>query len=221
MQKRKCSYKKRSFPNVFIGNLQRLPLCNNQRQRPLKQVQGFPIFTTAHGFTLIELLVVVLIIGILAAVAVPQYQKAVLKSRVSTLLPVLQSLANAQEAYYLANGSYTVNATLLDVDMPAECTDTGEESGRYWSCGKHFLINFNGSNTGDWQVGAQYCPNNTDTYANCKTVRDFSIYFDYLHQEEGNHGATVAGRRCYARTQAGATFCKNLPDYTHAGTGAN
>ncbi len=100
---------------------------------------------TRRGFTLIELLVVVLIIGILAAVAVPQYQKAVLKSRVSTILPVLQSLANAEEAYYLANGTYTNNATLLDVDMPAECTlVTGTVSD--WTCGKHFMFTFSDGN---------------------------------------------------------------------------
>ena len=71
-----------------------------------------------QGFTLIELLVVVLIIGILSAVALPQYQKAVEKSRAAEALAVVRTLRTAQEAYYLANGSYTSEIKDLDVDVP-------------------------------------------------------------------------------------------------------
>lgn len=73
---------------------------------------------TRRGFTLIELLVVVLIIGILAAVAVPQYQKAVLKTRLVAPLTACETLFKSAELYRLANGTWPTKLDEFDIEMP-------------------------------------------------------------------------------------------------------
>ncbi len=73
------------------------------------------------GFTLIELLVVVLIIGILSAVALPQYQAAVDKAQYSTVLPTLLAVKRQQELYYLTNGTYADNWGDLDLSELPHC----------------------------------------------------------------------------------------------------
>ena len=75
-------------------------------------------FCPKAGFTLIELLVVVLIIGILAAVAVPQYQKAVMKSRAMGIMPLVKAIDTAQQVYKLANGTYSDSFEKLDLALP-------------------------------------------------------------------------------------------------------
>ena len=93
--------------------------------------------TISAGFTLIELLVVVLIIGILAAVAVPQYQLAVDKSKFASNMPLLDATRTAQEAYYLANGQYATEFDQLDMQIPKSFTIKLPESmgGDCWKNG--------------------------------------------------------------------------------------
>ena len=71
-----------------------------------------------QAFTLIELLVVVLIIGILAAVALPQYQKVVEKSKSAQALTMLKSVYQAADAYYMSNGEWPASFDELSVDIP-------------------------------------------------------------------------------------------------------
>ncbi|WP_424245570.1 type IV pilus assembly protein PilE [Elusimicrobium posterum] len=70
-----------------------------------------------NGFTLIELLVVVLIIGILAAIALPQYTKAVERAETREIVLLSRAVQNAQERHYLQNGSYTLDLEDLDIGI--------------------------------------------------------------------------------------------------------
>ena len=80
------------------------------------------------GFTLIEMLVVVLIIGILAGVALPQYERAVEKARVAEAKIILQNMVNAQQECLLsAKNPYDCGSFKFwentSFEPPAELTD--------------------------------------------------------------------------------------------------
>ncbi len=71
----------------------------------------------SKGFTLIELLIVVVIIGILAAIAIPKFANTKEKAFVSAMKSDLRNLAAAQEAYFADNLSYTTSTTSLDFNQ--------------------------------------------------------------------------------------------------------
>ena len=85
------------------------------------------------GFTLIEMLVVVLIIGILAGIALPQYQMAVTKAKVASILPIMRRWSDAYQEYYLQHNSYLTeegdvpDTDTLGVSWPSDwtCDDNG------------------------------------------------------------------------------------------------
>jgi prepilin-type N-terminal cleavage/methylation domain-containing protein len=70
------------------------------------------------GFTLIELLVIVLIIGILAAIALPQYQRAIEKTRATEAIIAIKNIQEAKERYRLVTGEYPSSFDQLDISYP-------------------------------------------------------------------------------------------------------
>ena len=81
---------------------------------------------TKKGFTLLELLVVVVIIGILAAIAMPQYKMAVAKSKLSTIRDMIDALHHSVERYYLTTTTPPENLEVLDIDIPGEYTNSNK-----------------------------------------------------------------------------------------------
>ena len=77
-----------------------------------------------RGFTLIELLIVVVIIGVLAAIAIPKFQSTKGKANAATLKSDLRNLATAQEAYFYEHLAYTTNLSSLNVSLSTGVTIT-------------------------------------------------------------------------------------------------
>ena len=167
-----------------------------------------PLYFKRAGFTLIELLVVVLIIGILAAVALPQYQTAVLKSRFMSFMPTVRALINAQEVYYLANGQYAFDMGLLDVQIPADCHVRSDNSApNEILCGTDWLLdNTSGNNTAYGHMKISYCPGKNDTGSNsCPQAADAVLYFYYAQQAE--KGGQF---ECVSHSKQGTLLCNTF-----------
>ena len=145
-----------SSPSVSVGNPLLLKKENGRfptttlGNDDFMKKEGHPEFSSgstarvvSRGFTLIELLVVVLIIGILASVALPQYTKAVAKNRYSQLITAGKSLKDAMEIYYMANGDYPQYWGDLDIEFKGCTADT---SARYMLWCDNFAVDMFKSN---------------------------------------------------------------------------
>ena len=167
--------------------------------------KSFPAGKNA-GFTLIELLVVIFIVGLLAAVALPKYELAVLKSRFANARQVVAQYKAAEEAYYMANGLYTTDISNLDISFP-NCNVVKD----MLICDNYFQMDpLNGtgdsSNPSNARLQLLYCPPDAKSlsYEQCLTKAEF-LYTVWLDQSS-KPGITT----CTGTTDLGKKFCKTV-----------
>ena len=172
------------------------------------------------GFTLIELLVVVLIIGILSAVALPQYEKAVWKSRNSQLKTVVRAIAQAQKVYYMANGVVSNDFSALDLDLPLTPVTTSggiggnvcqlaTQAGDSIRKGENFIVVLN--NGGDFeQVSAVWTEGKYKCTGFAWRLRDSDR--DFMRCMEARNGTSTIKE---------GEFCKQVEQGSYTETTAN
>lgn len=166
------------YKNAVMLNLFQHPY---QRAKSLNKLSGFRLWRRTacrnddekSGFTLIELLVVVLIIGILSAVALPQYQTAVDKARYAKIIPMTRALKDATEVYYLANGTYQFKINDIDLQGPAGCTFPASDNVVYCQDSWYDILN-SGNNVVGF-TGPRY---KSDGSANSEIVNAYRIWLD-------------------------------------------
>ena len=123
--------------------------------------------TASEGFTLIELLVVVLIIGILASVAWPNYQMAVERSRAASALAYGRAFRDSVDRYYMAHTRMPTSAEALDIGLK-NCPQNFACDFQYITTGRLYIVRQNGpfwyqlvvrANASDWTTmqGTIYC----------------------------------------------------------------
>ena len=86
------------------------------------------------AFTLVELIIVVIIIGILASIAIPQFNKTMERSRIAEASAVLGAIRGAQLRYKLENpAGYALDYTKIDIDLPNYDSSLTSPNGKFFT----------------------------------------------------------------------------------------
>ena len=152
------------------------------------------------GFTLIELLVVVLIIGILAAMAMPQYFKAVERARMAEAVTLIDSVVKAQRRHYMQTNRYTEHFEGLDV------TPKGARGNVYYTKGNP--TTGAGGNGFEVVLGrADFWAGNVIAYREINGNHNHSSLQYIYHLERSYQSDNTT---CWGRNEAGRELCADF-----------
>ncbi|MDO5764398.1 MAG: type II secretion system protein [Elusimicrobiales bacterium] len=160
------------------------------------------------GFTLIELLVVVLIIGILSSVALPQYTKAVEKSRWTEAMTNVRKLGDALEVYKLgSNGALPASIDELDISVgtPAADNPLASMAGKF-----RYTIGGSGDIVGNWHGRTSADKNYLNIIYN---ANDHYMYCKFQSKTTNSVGWSVCAslsNNCAEKVNPAGTNCSSF-----------
>ena len=189
--------KKGCHPEEFLFRIS--SLLKNDRKAGGPEQQHLRT-THCAAFTLIELLVVVLIIGILAAIALPQYEKTVERARIAEAAILLRTISDANRRYHLANNEWAkaTELDLLDIEIPGTADTT-------WGNGRIKTKDFVYSPCGNDKEGIQIArANRLNGLGSSEDTYGYSYYL-WLDQDNRLHCTTTA-----EATAVQSALCTNI-----------